>query len=751
MKVIHLIGGGDIGGAKVHVLSLVKQLNKEISVKIISFRPGIFADEARELGLDVKVIRNNSLLKDIRQTISIIKNETADIIHCHGAKGNIIGYFCKKATKLPIMTTIHSDYKLDYLHSFFKAITIGKLNALALRKMDAHVAVTNHFRQMMISRKFNANRVYTVCNGLDFSVSNKIYYKKTFLKNNHIPYNEKTIYVGIVARLSRVKNIDTLINAASIIRKTHTEIIFIIAGEGEESRELKKLSISLGLSASLYFVGWVNDPYEVMNVLDISVLTSISEGFPYSVLEGAMCKKASISTNVGGIPDLFDHGENGFLFNPGDVKSLVSHLITLIENPLLRMQFGNKLYKKAVTEFSLEKMATLQLHAYHDILSWFKKGKHSYDVIMSGYYGFMNIGDDALLDSIINNLKHIKKDIKILILSRNPVETTKINGVDSISRFNLFQIINMMKRSSLFVYGGGTLIQESTSTKSLLYYLGTLYLAKLFGQKTMLYANGVKLLHKKFNIFVTKAVLNKIDLITLRENQSLVQLKKLGITKPKITITADPAVTTYPCSDTRAKEILKKEGVLFSNPLIGICVREWKGYEKKCSREIASFADTLYEKHGYIPVFIPMQQKYIDDSIISLQISQLMKSPSYILSEYYSAEEVMGVIKQLDLLLGMRLHSLIFATCCEVPSIAIEYEPKVSGFMDYIQLSSLVAGNVKEVSSKDLIKVFNYISKNKDTIKRQLGKQTAIMRVKAIENASLAINLMNQKGEKGES
>ncbi len=751
MKVIHLIGGGDIGGAKVHVLSLVKQLNKEISVKIISFRPGIFADEAKALGLDVKVIRNNHLFKDVKQAISVIKEEKADIIHCHGAKGNIVGYFCKKATKLPIVTTIHSDYKLDYLHSFFKAVTIGKLNALVLRKMDAHIAVTNSFRQMMINRKFNANRVYTVCNGLDFNINDITYDKKTFFKKHHIPYNEKTIYVGIVARLSRVKSIDTLIKAASIIKKTHTEIKFIIAGEGDEAKELKKLAASLDLLDSVYFVGWVNNPYELMNVLDISVLTSISEGFPYSILEGAMCKKASISTNVGGIPDLFKHGENGFMFDPGDVKSLVSHIITLANDPLLRKQFGNNLYEKAVIDFSLEKMASLQLYAYRDVLSWVTKGKHSYDIILSGYYGFMNIGDDALLDSIINNLKHIKKDIKILILSRNPVETTKMIGVDSISRFNLFQIINMMKRSSLFVYGGGTLIQESTSTKSLLYYLGTLYLARLFGQKTMLYANGVKLLHKKFNILVTKAVLNKIDLITLRENQSLIQLKKLGITKPKITITADPAVTTYPCSDTRAKEILKKEGVSFSKPLIGICVREWKGYEKKCSHEIASFADTLYEKYGFITVFIPMQQKYIDDSIISLQISQLMKSPTYILSEYYSAEEIMGVIKQLDILLGMRLHSLIFATCCEVPSIAIEYEPKVRGFMDYIHLSNLIAGNVKEVTATDMLNTYEYIASHKNNIIKQLGEQTEIMRIKAIENASLAISLMKEKGEKSES
>jgi len=99
----------------------------------------------------------------------------------------------------------------------------------------------------------------------------------------------------------------------------------------------------------------------------------------------------------------------------------------------------------------------------------------------------------------------------------------------------------------------------------------------------------------------------------------------------------------------------------------------------------------------------------------------------------------------------MRLHSLIFATCCNIPSIALEYEPKVSSFMKYIELDTLIAGNVSTISFDNLLQTFNYINNNNDSISKTLAKQTKILRNKAIENASLAIALKNEKRNKNEN
>ena len=99
MKVLHLIGGGDIGGAKSHVLSLVNELGKYIDVKLISFRKGAFADDARAMGINVEVVRTGTIFTDIRRVLNIIKNEGYDIIHSHGAKANMIAVIVKKLQK----------------------------------------------------------------------------------------------------------------------------------------------------------------------------------------------------------------------------------------------------------------------------------------------------------------------------------------------------------------------------------------------------------------------------------------------------------------------------------------------------------------------------------------------------------------------------------------------------------------------------------------------------------------------------
>ena len=125
MKVLHLIGGGDIGGAKTHVLHLVKELGKYIDVKIVSFRPGVFADDAKAMGINIEVVKRGNIFRDILRVIEIVKEEGYQIIHAHGAKANMIAIVVKCLTKIPTVTTVHSDYRLDYMHSLVKSLSFG--------------------------------------------------------------------------------------------------------------------------------------------------------------------------------------------------------------------------------------------------------------------------------------------------------------------------------------------------------------------------------------------------------------------------------------------------------------------------------------------------------------------------------------------------------------------------------------------------------------------------------------------------
>lgn len=362
-----------------------------------------------------------------------------------------------------------------------------------------------------------------------------------------------------------------------------------------------------------------------------------------------------------------------------------------------------------------------------------------YDIMISGYYGFNNSGDDAILLAIIDNLRKIKKDVRIVVLSKNPKETSANYGVDSIDRFNLFKVISTMKKTRLFLNGGGNLIQDVTSTRSLMYYLTTIYLAKRIGLRVMLYANGIGPVSRSSNRYFTSKIVNLVDIITLREEASSRELKALGVNKPEIIVTADPALGLQPASPEEIDELLSKEQISADCPLIGFSIRKWAGYESY-SQIIAQAADYMEEKYNAKSVFIPLH--FPSDLAVAEDIASKMKHKPYILRNMYEVDKILGVIKKLDLVLGMRLHALIYSASLSVPVIGLIYDPKVQGFLEYISQPS--AGNMSELDLERLKKLIDEVWSNKTAIARQLTEGNELMKRKAFENAEIAIKLLEK-------
>ena len=169
MKVIHLISGGDTGGAKTHVHMLLHDLSKSIDVTMVCFTDGPFAQEARELGIETVIFPGNNILRIRRELTAFIKKGGYDLIHCHGARGNMMGALLRKPTGLPVVTTVHSDYRLDYLGRPLARLTYGAVNAVALRKLDYRIGVSDAMTDLLISRGFDPDRLFTIYNGLDFT------------------------------------------------------------------------------------------------------------------------------------------------------------------------------------------------------------------------------------------------------------------------------------------------------------------------------------------------------------------------------------------------------------------------------------------------------------------------------------------------------------------------------------------------------------------------------------------------------
>ncbi len=361
------------------------------------------------------------------------------------------------------------------------------------------------------------------------------------------------------------------------------------------------------------------------------------------------------------------------------------------------------------------------------------------DVLISGYHGFKNSGDEALLFAILKTLKAKKPELDVTVLSKTPTETARVYEVRSISRYSPFQIIKEMKKTKVLLFGGGSLLQDVTSRKSIYYYLAILFLAECTGMKTMLYANGIGPITNKLSRFLAKHILNRVDVITLRDDRSVEDLKGLDVTKPKIIITADPAFTIDTDASLSGKYFTKRAGVPDNTRLCAVSIRDWKNLKDGFSDELARLLDYMAENHNIYPIFVPFQ--YPHDLEVSKSVMKKMNKPSYILSRELTVAEMFSVLSEAEITIGMRLHSLIYATTLTIPSMALVYDPKIIAFMESINQPDWV--NAETFSFSDAKNVLDLLIENKQQKKIHLLETNSVLRKTAEENADYLIELLD--------
>ncbi|MBQ2864921.1 MAG: polysaccharide pyruvyl transferase CsaB [Clostridia bacterium] len=686
MKVIHIAGGGDRGGAKTHIISLCSHLAKSCELILVSLRSGDFAESAEKAGIKTKTIFSFWTIADYIRLIGFIKREKPDIVHCHGAKANLAGVLIKLFCKCTTVTTVHSDYRLDYMHSVFKNCTIGLINRASLRFFDYYITVSELFKRMLITRSFKANNIMTIYNGLDFSQKCAPADKKEYLARHGLEYNEGDIVIGIPARLNPVKDIPTLISAFAKAKKQCSNIKLLIGGDGEEMSRLKHMVKDLGIQNSVAFLGWVSDVPQFFTVCDIDVLCSISESFPYSILEGIREGCAVITSDVGGMRNLIDNGINGYIFKPGDSDVFADYIIDLVQHPDKRRRFASLLYEKASRLYSIDKMANTQLEIYESISKLVKRRKKRDGVLICGAYGRGNSGDEAILKAIITSVKSIDPLVPVTVMTRQPLPTSLDHGVNAVYTFNAVRFLSAMRRSSLFINGGGNLIQDSTSSRSLFFYLYTIYAAKKRGCKVLMYGCGIGHVRRSFNRRLTKKVIDDyVDIITLRDEISKNDLIKMGVTKPEISLTADPAMSIKPYPDSDAEYYLRSNGIDPDGKYICFSLRQWGNFKNYDA--FAKAAEYAYKQYGATPVFLPIEiPKDMDPTN---KVCGKLTCPHYILPPPSDAALLISVYGKMSAVCAIRLHALVFAAASGAPFMAASYDIKVNGFMEYIGMSEL--------------------------------------------------------------
>ncbi len=677
MKVIHLISGGDTGGAKTHVHSLLQNLSRGMDITLVCFRDGPFAREAAELGIETRVCSGGffSALREVRRMIA---EEGFELVHTHGSRANLAGAILRSTCGRPVVSTIHSDYRLDYMGRPLAAATYGVLNVLALRRIKYHVGVSDAMRDLLISRRFPRETTFAIYNGLDFSREPKRHDRAAFCARVGANVAPGDIVVGAAARLDPVKDLATLVRGFAAAREWHPELKLIIAGEGPERPALEALAEELGVRGAVTLAGWLDDMEEFYSALDINTLSSLSETFPYALTEGAAYRLPTVASAVGGIPRLIEDGKTGFLFAPGDWEKLGARLAQLASDPGLRERLGAAVHERAAREFSVEATCREQRAVYEEILEREARGRSG--VVICGAYGMGNSGDEAILDAIVAEMRAIDPLMPLTVMTRDPAGASARLGLTAVHTFNFPRFLAVMRRRALYINGGGSLIQDVTSRRSLWYYLFTLRAAKRLGCKVMMYGCGIGPVKRPGGVERTRRVLNScVDAITLREPDSIEELARFGVTKPEIILASDPALTLPSAPAEEVDTALEAAGAAPGGKYICFALRLWPGFGEKAG-VFAAAARHAHEAYGLTPVFLPIN--HLDDGqAAALVAEKLGDTPHVLLPGPMSSALVIGLMSRMQVVVSMRLHGLIFAAGQGVPLIGVSYDPKVTAFL----------------------------------------------------------------------
>ena len=683
MKMMHLISGGDVGGAKTQVLTMLWELSKHHQAKLCCFMDGPFAQEARQMGISTMVLQGKNPSQLTRMLRKELETGGYEILHCHGSKANLFGSILRGKLTIPVVSTVHSDPKLDYLGRPIANMTYGVANRRALRRMDGWVAVSDAMKETLIRDGLDADRIHVIYNGIPFYGEPEHTTRSAYLSNLDIQWGEDCVIYGIAARLNPVKDVKTLIRAFGEAAKQCDNIRLLIAGDGEQRQELEEMAGSLCLPDTVKFIGWQTDMNSFYHSLNVNMLSSISETFPYAITEGARMGCATISTAVGGIPKVVIDGKTGFLVDPGDWQTMARRIVSLAGDAKLRSSLGQGIYEKVRREFSSQVMAQRQIQIYQTVIRRDRKRRGAagrYGVVVCGAYGRGNMGDDAILQTIIRQLRMQDPDLPICVMTRKPVETALETGVSTVQIFHAMRASKWMKRSTLYISGGGTLLQNATSTRSLIYYLFSMIQAKKCGCRVMLYGCGAGPVRGKGNQRLVARVLNRYaDQMTLRDPASRQTLERFGVTVPKCMVTADPALGMQ--ADTeRTPEFLRKNGMDLDQKYALFVLRPWSGMERRLDA-VRQAAEYVYRRWDLMPVFMCFEPSR--DRNITHTAADGLQVPYKILTGEADCSIACGVIARSQLVVAMRLHALVFACSQDVPMVGISYDPKVSGFMDY--------------------------------------------------------------------
>jgi len=374
LRVLHVIGGGEFGGAEQHIVNLVSTFPKEeVEVAVICFYDSLFASKLREAGISVVTLNQFGrfdlrLLSALRRTFFTFQPA---IIHTHGVKANFFSRLASRGMKLPLLTTVHSALHYDYTSTL--GFLIVSLMERSTRLWNRHyIAISGAISEILRGQGVPAADISVIYNGMDLSVYRQNQLRSSDRSRLRAEWNipDDVFLFGTVARFVPVKGLPILLDAfAQLVRGKENAPFLVLIGDGSERALLETKVRELNLEKLVRFTGFRQDIPSCLHALDGFVHSSLYEGLGYTIIEAMASEVPVVASNVGGVKEFVFPMETGLVVEPGNPAALAQAMEQLYTSAKLREKLVKNALEKVEASFTIEQMTEQILALYRKLLT----------------------------------------------------------------------------------------------------------------------------------------------------------------------------------------------------------------------------------------------------------------------------------------------------------------------------------------------------------------------------------------------
>ena len=762
MNILNVTMSMGTGGAETHVLELCRELNKKGHNVVLVSEGGVYADELVKEGIEhitLPLTRKDigSVIESYKGLKKLILSRNFDIVHAHA---RIPAFICgllhdrifdEEGRKFRFVTTAHLDFTVNPL--------LRRISRWGERTMAVSDDIVDYLVREYGCRR---NKLYVTVNGIDtdkFSpkTDTSAIIEKYGLKKE----SRKIVYISRLDE-DRADPAYKLLGTSEKILKTYPDTEIIIVGGGGELEKIRKLADEANEKAGSRYIT-VTGP--VSNVNEYCALADIFIGVSRSALEAMAAAKPVIVAGNQGSLGIFDESkikdavETNFCcrgFDTATSESLFGDISCLLEKPQTELsEIGTYNRNFILENYTVGRMADDYIRMYEETLRspvLFSKRKGKPDAVISGYYGFGNLGDESLLEVISGSIAERVDGVKLVALTKKPGRESKNTGMNCAERFNLITAGSSIKKSKLLVSGGGSLLQDATSKRNLIYYAGIIKLAKRAKKQVCILANGIGPVNYESNRKLTKEVVESADYVSVRDSISLAELRDMGVSESKkVVLSADPTFMIKPCDEIKLGKLKRKlglDGRYFAVSIRPVTVANKRNKGKvtekdaKLCSEVADACCEISKNTGLVPLIIPMQR--VQDTNISYELLGRIKEKGVrgTVYEPESADELLGILGDSEFTVGMRLHAIIFASSAASPVIGISYDPKIDAVMSELGQERVVKLDDIDNVSKTLKSYAFEVIENKKHISEVLSEKSANFRQRCEKDADIIAEMI---------